>query len=143
MTMEISIVLKALILNLIWLFAVDLQLYNHVGMSPIFGSLKEDKVFGKAKMFSFSVGFNLILMSIGIAVYYKLTGKITNNFAFWKLAILTIGGMLLSNMLSWFGISIYLRKEDDVGNLIIAFSVTFGVLLIFLIGIFVAGGLPF
>jgi len=123
MRQEFLLIFRAIILTIIWLI-IDYRWYKWVGMSPVFGALKEEKIVEKIRNFSFGISAHFLVFSAIIFLYEKFKGKLHEDFSGWGYIGLVFLGAFVLNILSRLGISFHLKKSEEGKNsLLITLSI--------------------
>jgi hypothetical protein len=109
MGQEFIILLKSLVVTGLFII-IDYRWYKWVGMSPIFGALKEEENYAKIRNFSFNISVHVLIFGVIVFLFEKFTGKISSGFSLWTFIGLIFLIAIILNIFSRIAISIHLRK---------------------------------
>lgn len=128
MGQEWALILKGFIFFFVWLY-LDYRYYKWAGMSPIFGSFKQEDVSKKVRDFSFSTSAYIVIWTVIVFLYQKITNRLTDEFLLKKGIFYFLIMLSLATFFSRFYAAFVIRKEDD-GLALMLNGIIFGVVAV-------------
>lgn len=128
MGQEWALILKGFVFFLIWLY-LDYRYYKWAGMSPIYGSFKQEDASKKVRDFSFSTSAYIVIWTIIVFLYHKFTNKLVEDFSLKKSIFFFLIMLSLATFFSRLYAAFIIRKEDD-GAALLLNGIIFGVIAV-------------
>ena len=109
---EITIAVIGSVCCCLWLF-VDRKIYIRLGMSPLFGSLKQERYEDKINVFSIGISLYIIFFTGLIFVLFKIRGFIIEGFSFKVLGMATLIAAIFGNIVTRTILSIVIEDKSN------------------------------
>ncbi len=108
---EITITILGIILCCLFLI-VDWIIYLRLGMSPIFGSLKQREYEDKINVFAIAISWHILIFSAIAFGILKLSGFIKGYFSFKTFLITALSAAIVGNLVSRIILKVRLKKPE-------------------------------
>ena len=136
MRQEMLLIIETAIFLAVWTY-LDYRYFKWCGMSPIWGSLKQEKPALKVRDFSFSLSAYFLIWSVVIFLYHKFMNKLVEDFSLKKAFVLISISLFFISLVTRVIVAYKVRREDDGQSLVINGAIAGVVLAIGLISIYI------